>query len=366
MAPQSRRKTISIVDKLYKEPWRFSFFQAVRLIQNVFNRQGVASSELSPVASDVAAKGELVKFSSAATLAYSTSDVLAVKKEATDNLAKTDVQVSFMGLAGISGALPSHYTDFILQRQRAKDTAMRDFFNLFNHRAISLFYRASEKHHLAYSYEAYKVHGKSDTVDPITNALLALIGRRVTAIDTASSVRLAENRLFFGGIYAASQCSPVALAALLSEQFNVPIFVEQFIGEWAELHADDRISLGDYQGRTGANNCLGMNAIIGTKVYCVESRFRIIIGSLSRHEFEQMKPGSEKLHALVKFTRNYIGPNLVFDLKIKLDMGDASCARLSCGNGVGSSLGWDTWLVNRDEKTRVGRVTEINLSSQSL
>ncbi len=366
MATKSRRKTISVIDKLHKEPWRFSFFQAVRLIQNVFGRDGEASSRYSPVGSDVAPKDELVKFTSAISLSYSTSDVLGVTKNIGEGKVNTEVQVGFMGLAGVSGALPSHYTDFMLQRQRAKDTAMRDFYDLFNHRAVSLFFRASEKHHLAYAYESNKMHGEEDTVDPITNALLALIGRRVTGVDNAGTIRQAENRLFFAGVYASSQCSPVTLAALLTDRFNVPVSIEQFVGEWAELHCDDRLSLGDVHGRVGSNNRLGINAVIGTKVHCVESRFRLIIGPLNRDEFEQMKPGSQHLHALVEFTRNYIGPNLVFDLKMKLDMSAVSRARLSSGTKLGSQLGWDTWLIKQDRVIQAKEVTEINLSSQSL
>ncbi len=54
--------------------------------------------------------------------------------------------VNFMGLSAAVGALPHVYTDFLLERAKAKDRGPGDFFDLFNHRIISLFYRAWQKY----------------------------------------------------------------------------------------------------------------------------------------------------------------------------------------------------------------------------
>jgi len=366
MATQSGRKATGLIGRLYKEPWRFSFFQAVRLIQNVFGRDKSEATILEPVGSDALPDRELVKFSSPLSMAYSSSDVIDIADDKNITAVGHKIKVGFMGVAGVNGALPAYYTEFMLQRQRAKDSAMRDFYDLFNHRAISLFYRAWQKHRLPFNYEAHKVHGKPNSVDPITNALLALVGRRATSTDTQDTISSAENILFFGGVYASSQRSPVALAELLADCFRVPVNIEQFVGEWGDLYEDDVVVLGNGDGRTGQNNRLGFSAILGKRVYCVESRFRIVIGPLNKEEFELIKPGSEGLHALCEFSRGYIGPNVKFDLKMKLDFSAASCARLKGAGTKPSNLGWNTWLISGSQAPDEGRLTEIHLPSQGL
>ena len=56
--------------------------------------------------------------------------------------------VSFFGVATPAsyGSLPTRYAELILERPRSKNRALRDFLDLFNHRLVSLFYRAWEKH----------------------------------------------------------------------------------------------------------------------------------------------------------------------------------------------------------------------------
>ncbi len=355
-----------MIKKFYKEPWRFSFFQAVRLIQNVFGREPAGANKLEPVGSDASPDKELLKFSSQISMGYATSDVVSISDKREGDAPGHAMRVGFMGVAGVNGALPSYYTEFMQQRQRAKDTAMREFYDLFNHRAVSLFYRAWQKHRLPFSYENHQVHGRVNRVDPITNALLALVGRRVTPTDTAATIREAEKLLFYSGVYASSQKSPVALAKLLSDCFEVPVDIDQFVGEWGELYEDDYVVLGDAKGRTGQNNQLGVNAIIGKRVYCVESRIRIIIGPLNRAEFERIKPGSKQLHALCDFAREYVGPNIKFDLRMLLDARATVPARLAGKGAPPSNLGWNTWLQDKDTVAEAGAVTEMNLPSHGL
>ena len=50
------------------------------------------------------------------------------------------------------GVLPYSYTELILERKRAKDHTLESFLDIFNHRAISLFYRGWEKYRFPVAY----------------------------------------------------------------------------------------------------------------------------------------------------------------------------------------------------------------------
>jgi type VI secretion system protein ImpH len=52
--------------------------------------------------------------------------------------------IAFMGLTGVQGALPLYYTERMLASKAAKDDSLAAFLDIFNHRLISLFYRAWE------------------------------------------------------------------------------------------------------------------------------------------------------------------------------------------------------------------------------
>jgi hypothetical protein len=47
--------------------------------------------------------------------------------------------ISFLGLTGPQGVLPQHYTQLLIDRVRRKDFALRDYFDIFHHRMVSLF-----------------------------------------------------------------------------------------------------------------------------------------------------------------------------------------------------------------------------------
>ena len=74
--------------------------------------------------------------------------------------------------------MPRHYTEMLLRIQRdakhEEKFALRDWFDLFTHRMLSLFYRAWEKYRFYISYERgeYLQHPP----DPFTHALAQPFG----------------------------------------------------------------------------------------------------------------------------------------------------------------------------------------------
>ena len=135
--------------------------------------------------------------------------------------------VNFMGLTGPMGVLPYCYTELILERLRAKDTSLAAFLDIFNHRIISLFYRAWEKYRFPVTYYL----GEEDR---FTHHLLDLIGLGTPGLHDRQAVPTMA-LLHYVGMLGLQSRSAAALEQILSDYFEVPVEVEQFAGAWYRL-----------------------------------------------------------------------------------------------------------------------------------
>ncbi|MEJ7618544.1 MAG: type VI secretion system baseplate subunit TssG [Pyrinomonadaceae bacterium] len=135
---------------MYDEPYRFEFFQAVRLMMKLGQQQ-----QRQPVGAAAAPSEEAVRFRTRVSLVFPPSELYELKRRADEEDQRPpEMTVAFMGLTGPAGVLPLHYTELLIERARYKDTAGWEFLDIFNHRLISLFFRAWEKYRLTATYES--------------------------------------------------------------------------------------------------------------------------------------------------------------------------------------------------------------------
>ena len=187
MATTNGGKRAGVIGRLFETSYRFNFFQAVRLLEQLSAQEQRDGSpyhpqnEASGVGRDLHPGAEAVRFRALPSLSFpagAISDLRSVLSS--DRFAHSvpppEMLVTFLGLTGPSGALPRHYTELLLQRIREKDFSFRDFLDLFNHRLISLFYRAWEKYNWPIAYERAWVDGGTAEPDPITQAVYCLDG----------------------------------------------------------------------------------------------------------------------------------------------------------------------------------------------
>jgi type VI secretion system protein ImpH len=88
-----------------------------------------------------------------------------------------------------------------------------------------------------------------------------------------------ESLLPYSGLIAQKPHSAVALGNILSDYFRIKAKIEQFFGQWLELDTESISTLGQ------ANSSLGTNAIIGTRIWEQQSKFRVRLGAMSFKEF---------------------------------------------------------------------------------
>ena len=166
MAAADGGESAGLIEALRREPYRFDFFQAVRLLEHLGGR--------APVGRDAAPDEEAVRFRALPALRFPAAEISRLSQTPDG---PPEMVVSFLGLTGPSGVLPQHYTTLLLSRIRGKDYSLRDFLDLFNHRITSLFHRAWEKYRLPFSYERSRQDGKEEGADPITTCLYARAAR---------------------------------------------------------------------------------------------------------------------------------------------------------------------------------------------
>ncbi len=339
-APQ-RRIDPGVIERLLDEPHRFEFFQAVRLLERWFvdkaqNRQR-----------DVLA--QRVSFRNTLSLGFPPSEIeqatsyddagqtLAdkdVRDAALDagRLAQVEITPAFFGLLGGQGALPLHYTEQLIAREQFKrDRAAREFFDVFSNRATALFYNAWKKYRLPFHYEL-------DRDERYLPLLLALAG--VANDESREGLHDGRGALFdeaIAGHAMAARHRPVSAAYLqntLSEYFNVPVRIEQFVGKWYDVPPDQLSMLGR------RNVALGATALAGQRVWQRDMRARLVIGPLSIKDYEAFLPGGERAVALERMLTLLGRVTLEYEVRLVLRRTEVGPSQL----GGGARLGWDAFL----------------------
>jgi type VI secretion system protein ImpH len=264
-----KSKTPQMLEALKEEPFDFNFFQAVRLLSYLLpDRKSVGRF------SDPAA--ESVRFGAATDIGFPSSQIASLElPEAT----QPKMDVNFMGLTGPHGVLPLYYSALIRERIRAGDTSLHAFLDIFNHRAISLFYRAWEKHHFTVGYERREE-------DPVSPHLMDIVGLGTPGLASRQAIS-DEALLFRCGLLSAHARSASGLRALLIDYFNVPVEIEQFIGRWHSIDKDTQCCFSD----TGSDSeRLGFGTVIGDEIWDQQSGLRVRLGPLTLNQYIEFLP----------------------------------------------------------------------------
>jgi len=318
----------AVREMLEQDPYCFQFFQAVRLLERLY-------PERKPVGLFVSPATEVVQFSSVPSLSFPASEIQDYKpgKDAPGKLS-----INFMGLSAAVGVLPHAYTEFLLERAKAKDRGPADFFDLFNHRIVSLFYRAWQKYRF---YIAYERTGASD--DVISARMLDLVGLGTGSLQHRMQIE-DEACLFYAGLLSARRPTAQGLKQLIEDYFDVPVEVEQFTGTWRRLPMQNRTFLRE----TGAFcEQLGMGTIVGDEAFDQHGAVTIQLGPLSFERYCEFLPGARAHKELQAWLRIYA--NREFDFIIRLVLEREEVPRMKLGEeGPGSSrLGLVSWVKNR-------------------
>lgn len=333
-----------------EEPWSFNFFAAVRRIEAMY-------SDLRGFGRTQTVGEDPLRFSQEPSLAFAPC-TLSEFRYATDK-APQRLFVHFMGMLGPNGPLPLHLTEYARERERIhKDPTFARFLDVFNHRAVSLFYRAWAASQMPASFDRWEVP-LSGKVSPAereqqlardTNKYSLYVGSLFGI--GMDSLRHRDDvsdlaKLHYSGRLASHQKSPEGLLAIIANYFKVEADIEEFSGRWTEVPDSYGCRLGVVP-KAGRNcgtlgTASGGGAMAGSKVFDCTGAFRLRLGPMSMADYNRLLPGTDAERRLATWIRNYVGDEFWWDAVLILRKEEVPFTHL----GKGARLGWTSWVQSK-------------------
>jgi type VI secretion system protein ImpH len=377
MAATSGGAAATVAERLFAEGFAFDFFQAVRLLEKL-------APERRPVGHDATPRSEAARFRAHLSASFPPSSIYQIEPA---SLAGTlpggewdrgerppTLTVTFMGLTGPSGVLPRHYTEMLMRARDARGPERylaRDWFDLFNHRLISLFYRAWTKYRFWLTYE----RGEYSQPDPdlFTESLYCLVGLGNRPLRNRLRIAVRPGAegpprervlarvedlvlLYYAGLLAHRPRCAVSLERMLEDYFGLAVRVLQFEGKWLQLDRESQSRLSAGAG----NSELGVNVVAGERVWNVRSKIRIRLGPLTYEQFVSFIPDQSPVpqrkvfFKLMHLVRLYVGPELEVDVQLVLRASEIPRCQMLQSRADGPRLGWNCWTTSKP----VGRDSE--------
>jgi type VI secretion system protein ImpH len=342
-----------VIAALFRTPWRFGFFQAVRLLEHQARRERRAGTETpsGPVGLSSDPRIEAVRLRASTSLRFPASEVVAATPPQ-DGKAP-ELTVGFMSLAGAMGALPPPYA--ALLQGRAARSAFADFLDMFHSRLVGCFYAAWAKYRLPIAYERQDGSGTDD----ISRLLRALVGLELSSIANRQAIQ-DDLSVHYGGEFARLAKSAGGLERMLAAEFSLPVRIEQFVGTWIAIASDEQSRLSSDPLSRSPFAQLSRGAVLGAHIWDVEGTFRIILGPVGPEEFRRLLPSGPNLSRMRDLIRLYAPLHLRFTIRLLLRPDAVPEPRLTAGDDS-IRLGWIGWL--KDERS-FDTMAEVELSGE--
>ncbi len=326
----------SPLDELHERIRAFDFVAAVRLLEN-------AHPDKPRVGEAARVCDEVVRLSQQVGLGFKGHALQSLKPGVRAHPHR--LHVNFLGLLGSHGPMPLHLTEYAIQRsQHHADPTFREFLDLFNHRMLSLFYKASVQFDPAVSFD----RADDNTYAEVLGALCGLLPEASQARDAIPDAVKRHHPGWFGS----SAKSPDGIAALIGAHFGLPVSIREWVGGWLELPEESRLRL----GQRSHSAQLGRAVYIGKRVWSIRHKFCVRLGPLDWETFSAFKPGGEKAGALHDLVRNYVGDEWDWDLELQLSSPQVRPLTLDRKR----ALGFDSWVSNGRGKRLPDQAVALN------
>jgi type VI secretion system protein ImpH len=242
---------------------------------------------------------------------------------------KARLRVKFLGLLGPMGPLPSTTTEEALEWFRQRDDAFVRFLDIFNNRFLQLFYRAHSDARPA----SHRLRPGDDRFRDYVGSAMGVGGPSWRDLDSLPDLQ----KVAFAGLLGTRGTSASRIEHLVSGVFGIASEVDQFVGSYLPLVADEQTRLGT------AHTTLGDGALVGRRVLTVDAKFRLRLFPATLAIYEKFLPIGVWARRLADAIANAIGFEYEWDVELVLPDDQPRPAQL----GTYGRLGWTSWVRKR-------------------
>ena len=325
MESSSGDKRRALTRALKKNPTAFDFFEVVRRIDSIAPespRTGWGSS----------IEDESIRFGQEPSLAFPPTSISSFNDSGRVPL----LSVNFLGLLGSNGPMPLHFTEYVRDRSHNNlDPTWQRFLDIFHNRAVALFYRAWAVNEQATSYDRPEE-------DWFCDAVSSLIGETPYSSCSSSDPILDHARCYWASHMIATARNADGLASMLSDFFEMDVNLSEYLPCWMDIPKQYYCICGGSKD----NATLGVNIFLGAKQLVASEKFGIMLGPLSREDFERMLPGGRSFKRLVTLVDSYLTKPLLWELRMTLKREEIPQTVL----GSYGKLGYTTWIKSLEAK----------------
>ncbi len=305
-----------IAEQFYRDLKQHPLFEAIHLIEHE-----ILQAE-AQIGTDALPKHEKLNLKVNPSLGFENAQLCDLKHIDSHKLA---LETNLIGLTGEQGVLPQHYSELALHRQKEGDTAMVDFYDIFNHRLLSLYYRCWQLSQLTVQSRAHAQGLRS----PLEDCKLALTGQ-------GSSLSL-----HYGGVFASPTRSKAGLKSVLECLSGCQVKIHEFQGQWLHLAKEEQTRLSSRTMPEGQFAQLGSGASLGSKAWNINAGTTIEFLPKHKDLVSKLLPNHPNVEIIKRAAYEFIGKHkqVKWQLTTKHSLLRQVCLSKKHGQlGVGSVL----------------------------
>jgi type VI secretion system protein ImpH len=307
-----------------------------------------------PVGGDLPADREKIHFTHPPDFTFPAGDVVDLAFQTHGDRVAATLTTRFLGLLGTESPLAPAMSEEVLFEDEPE--GLSAFFNVFQHRAVALLYRAWRRYSVAATFDGVG----EDAFGP---ALLSLVG--IDAFSSEAAPRATEP-MFALGLSDFSRCEPTYLDLASLEQILGMAFpdlmprVSQSAPRFVVARTDEVSRLGEWR------STLGVDAAYGAGALDADGLLRILVGPVDRETYEELMPGGARYRAMQPLVDEWLVARTVAELEVVL--ASEVAPRATLGEAFGGTLGVDARYSSRDEahvRVRVLLLAEPTMATRT-